>query len=197
MPNMLHELSEVNMAHRVCPWWLGYFLISPLRRLRQNPSAILAPYIREGQTVLEPGPGMGFFTLELARHVGARGRVVAVDVQAKMLDKLKRRASKAGLAPRIEARLAPPDSLGVADLAAQVDFTLAFAVVHELPDIGRFFQEVAAASKPGSLVFLAEPKGHVKDPQFDTELRLAQQVGFEVADRPAITGSYTALLKKR
>ena len=33
---------------------------------------------------------MGFFTLELARLVGARGRVVAVDIQAKMLERLKR-----------------------------------------------------------------------------------------------------------
>lgn len=185
------------MAHRVCPWWLGYFLISPLRRIRQNPSAILAPYVREGQTVLEPGPGMGFFTLELARLVGTHGRVVAVDAQAKMLDKLKIRASKAGLAERIDARLAKADSLSVSDLAGQVDFTLAFAVIHELPDVWRFFQEVAAVSKPRSLVLVAEPMGHVKEPQFDTELRLAKEAGFEVADCPEIKSSYTAVLKKR
>jgi ubiquinone/menaquinone biosynthesis C-methylase UbiE len=191
------KASEVNMAHRVCPWWLGYFLISPVRRIRQNPAAILAPYIREGQTVLEPGPGMGFFTLELARLVGPRGRVVAVDVQAKMLAKLKRRAATAGLAERIEARLAPADSLGVADLSGLVDFTLAFAVIHELPDAWRFFQEAAAAGKPESLVLVAEPKGHVKEPQFDTELRLAKEAGFEVIDCPEIKGSYAAVLKKR
>jgi ubiquinone/menaquinone biosynthesis C-methylase UbiE len=46
-------------------------------------------------TVLEPGPGMGAFTLELARLVGSSGRVVAVDVQSKMLDGLKRRAKRA------------------------------------------------------------------------------------------------------
>lgn len=84
------------MAHRVCPWWLGYWLACPLRQYRQDPSKILAPYVREGMTVLEPGPGMGFFTLELARLVGATGRVVAVDIQRKMID-LKRRAAKAGL----------------------------------------------------------------------------------------------------
>jgi ubiquinone/menaquinone biosynthesis C-methylase UbiE len=185
------------VGHRVCPWWLGYFLISPVRRFRQNPHTILAPYIREGQTVLEPGPGMGFFTLELARLVGARGRVVAVDVQAKMLDKLKKRAAKTGLSQRIDTRLAAPDSLGLADLARQIDFTLAFAVIHELPDAGRFFQEVAVASKSGSLVLIAEPKGHVKEADFNTELRLANEAGFEVADPPEIKGSYTALLKKR
>jgi len=60
------------MAKRVCPWWLGYFLASPVRRwlMREDPAQILAPYVREGMTVLEPGPGMGFFTLELAMRVG-------------------------------------------------------------------------------------------------------------------------------
>jgi len=62
--------------HSVCPWWMGYLLACPLRRLWQDPANIVAPYVREGMTVLEPGPGMGFFTLELARRVGASGRVV-------------------------------------------------------------------------------------------------------------------------
>ena len=73
------------MAHRVCPWWLGYLLASPLRRLMYDPARILTPHVREGMTVLEPGPAMGFFTLELARRVGPAGRVVAVDIQEKML----------------------------------------------------------------------------------------------------------------
>lgn len=85
------------MAQHVCPWWIGYFLASPIRRISFDPRKILAPFVSEGMTVLEPGPGMGFFTLELARAVGPKGRVVAVDVQAKMLAALERRARRAGL----------------------------------------------------------------------------------------------------
>jgi ubiquinone/menaquinone biosynthesis C-methylase UbiE len=48
-------------------------------------------------TVLAPGPGMGFFTIPLARLVGPSGRVIAVDLQPKMIESLKRRASKAGV----------------------------------------------------------------------------------------------------
>ena len=66
------------MSHTVCPWWLGYVLASPLRRLFLDPVKLLSPYVQAGMTVLEPGPGMGFFTLELARLVGPAGRVVAV-----------------------------------------------------------------------------------------------------------------------
>jgi tRNA A58 N-methylase Trm61 len=46
---------------------------------------ILEPCGQQGMTVLEPGPGMGFFTTELARMVGPQGRVVAIDVQPRML----------------------------------------------------------------------------------------------------------------
>jgi hypothetical protein len=58
-----------------CPSWAGYLLASPIRKLLQNPNRILSPYVRAGMNVLEPGPGMGFFTLELARLVGLEGRV--------------------------------------------------------------------------------------------------------------------------
>jgi len=185
------------MAHpHVCPWWLGYFLASPLRRLAYDPDTIVAPYVREGMTALEPGPGMGFFTLELARRVGPSGRVIALDIQPKMLGALKRRLAKAGLLERVDARLVSRDSLGLDDLAGSADFTLAFAMVHELPAPDRFFVEVAKASKPGACLLLAEPTGHVKPRAFASELKLASQAGFDLVERPTIRHSQTALLRK-
>jgi SAM-dependent methyltransferase len=184
------------MAHRVCPWWIGYFLASPLRKLRQDPHAILAPYVREGMLVLEPGPGMGFFTLELARLVGPRGRVVAVDVQAKMLSALKRRARRAGLAERIDTRQVADDGMGLGDLEGAADFALAFAMVHEVPDPSRFFTETAAALKPGARLLLAEPTGHVSAPAFDDTLAIAARAGLRVELRPAIRSSHAALLAR-
>lgn len=185
------------MAHRVCPWWIGYLLASPVRRwLGQDPVKILSPYIREGMTVLEPGPGMGFFTLELARRVGASGKVVAVDLQPKMIAGLKRRAEKAGLLDRIETRVAVSESLGVDDLAGRVDFTLAYALVHEMPDSAKFFREAAAVSKAGALLLLAEPSGHVKGDQFEIELKQAAEAGFLVGERPVVPHSRAVLLRK-
>ena len=184
------------MAHRVCPWWIGYFLASPLRKLRQDPHAILSPYVREGMVVLEPGPGMGFFTLELARLVGPGGRVIALDVQPKMLSALARRARRAGLAERIETRQVAADGMGLGDLAGAVDFALAFAMVHEVPDAAHFFAEVAAAMKPGARLLLAEPKGHVDEPQFAATLELAGRSGLGAERRPAIPSSRTAVLVK-
>jgi SAM-dependent methyltransferase len=147
-------------------------------------------------TVLEPGPGMGFFTLELARRAGPGGKVFAVDIQPRMLEGLGRRAARAGLSSRIEARLASPGSLRVEDLAGTVDFVLAFAVVHEMPDQARFFREAAAALRPGGRLLLSEPRSMVGGDGFPRELALAEAAGFRVEERPAISGTLSALLAK-
>ena len=184
------------MAHRVCPWWLGYFLVSPIRRWLTKPEPIIAPYVRPGMTVLEPGPGMGFFTLPLAERVGDNGKVIAIDLQQKMISRLKKRAERAGLARRIDARISGANALSVGDLSNQVDFTLAFYVVHEFPEGHPFFREVAAVSKPGALLYIAEPAGHVTEADFETELESAVKEGFTITDRPHIKRSLAALLRK-
>jgi ubiquinone/menaquinone biosynthesis C-methylase UbiE len=185
------------MSHRVCPWWLGYFLLGSLRRWVQDPAEILREHVQPGMTVLEPGPGMGFFTLELARLVGPHGRVVAVDIQERMLAVLRRRAGRAGVGSRIETRLATSGGLGVGDLAGKVDFALAFAMVHEVPDPVSFFREVAQALKPSGHVLIAEPRGHVTEAKFAMTLDEAATAGLRLAHLLAIFRSRAALLVRK
>jgi len=184
------------MACKVCPWWMGYLLISPLRKLLQNPQKIIAPLVREGMTVVEIGPGMGFFTLELAKKVADSGRVIAIDIQPKMLEQLEQRAEKAKLRQRIETRLATSESLGMTDLAEAVDLVFAYAVVHELPEVRAFFTEVFGVLKPNARLFIAEPGHHVSVEQFNEELQHAQAAGFEVVELGQNRQGYTALLRK-
>lgn len=184
------------MGHRLCPWWLGYLLASPVRRLWQDPRTILRPLVTAGMTVLEPGPGMGFFTVELARLVGPSGRVVALDVQPRMLAGLQRRLSRAGLAERAQLRQARAECMGVDDLEGVVDFVLAFAVAHEMPDQAAFFAESARALKPGGELLLAEPSSHVSEQEFVKTLAHAAQAGLLAGSHPYIRASHTALLIK-
>ncbi len=193
---MQNSVPIQDKTHHLCPWWIGYLLASPLRRISLSPGNLLAPLVRPGMTVLEPGPGMGFFTLELARLVGDSGRVIAVDIQPRMLEGLRRRAAKADLLDRLDTRLAAADSLGLADLNGVVDFTLAFAMVHELPAAAPFFREVALASKPGARLLLSEPAGHVTAAEFAGELQAARAAGFTPLDAPSVRRGQTALLQK-
>jgi tRNA A58 N-methylase Trm61 len=147
-------------------------------------------------TVLEPGPGLGFFTLELARLVGPAGRVVAVEIQARLVEGLKRRAARAGLLARLDARLASPASLGLDDLQGRIDFALAFAVVHEMPAGSSVFAEVTAALKAGGTLLLVEPRGHIPRGAFDDEVAAAALAGLRPTARPHVPLSRAALLQK-
>ena len=184
------------MAQHVCPWWIGMLMVSPIRRWFNDPEKLLQPYIREGMTVLEPGPGMGFFTLPMACMVGQSGRVIAVDVQERMLSGLRRRAAQAGLLPRIELRQASQDSLGLDDLHGQVDLVVAIAVVHEMPSEEGFFRQVAETLKPGGRLLLMEPRGHVKAAKFTHEIRSACDAGLATSERVLGGHSLVAVFAK-
>jgi len=174
---------------------VGYLLISPIRRLFHNPQKILASNVGSGMRVLEVGPGMGFFTLTLARLVGPNGRVICVDIQERMLSTLIRRARRANVAERIEARVCAVDSLRATDLARTIDFVLAFAVVHEIGNASRFFGEVENVLKPGGRVLFAEPRGHVSERDFQESLSAARQSGLQATESLNVTRSHAVILR--
>ena len=184
------------MADHICPPMIGKLLLSPLRKLVENPARIFASLVNEGIVVLEPGCAMGFFTLPLARMVGPEGKIVALDVQPAMLEVLRRRAKKACLLDRIEIRKATQESLGIDDLAETVDFCSILHVAHEVNDQMRFFREIAKALKPSARVLFIEPRWHVSAEDFEASLRAAEASGLRRMGHRQIRGDRTMLLEK-
>lgn len=184
------------MYERVCPVWAGYLLVSPLRKLLHNPKKILSPYVKEGMTVLDIGSAMGFFSIPMANMVGPKGKIICVDMQKKMLERLQKRAAKAGVANRIEMRLCDQNSLHLQDLKGAADLAVAFFVVHEVPDHARLFSEIAAALKPGGNLLVVEPKGHVKEENYNCSIEEAQRHGFTMVERPKIRRSRAVVLQR-
>ena len=177
------DRSTTHGHHHVCPWWLGYALVSPLRRLFESPERTLAPHVQPGMRVLEVGSGMGFFTLPLARLVGERGRVLSLDVQPRMLAALERRARRAGLGPRIETRLCGPESFGLAGDAGTIDLAVLIHVLHELPDAASALAEVRVALAPAGRALLIEPPGHVSRGDFERQIQAAAAAGLALERR--------------
>jgi len=184
------------MAERVCPVWIGYLLLSPLRKLFQNPNRILSLYVKSGMNVMDVGCAMGYFSLELANLVGSNGKVICVDMQEKMLDVLKKRAGKVNLLERIETRLCNQESLGLDDLKEKLDFVLAFAMVHEVPDAALFIKEVSGTIKRKGYLLISEPAGHVTEESFKKTISIAEQNNLKVIERPGIKKSFSALFQK-
>jgi len=80
-------------------------LIMFSEKLFQNPERYSDAYVKPGWTVLDVGPGMGYFTIPLAKLVGVTGKVIAADLQQQMLDGIQHRAIKAGVQERIQLHL--------------------------------------------------------------------------------------------
>ena len=181
------------MAQHVCPWWLAYTFDNPLRRIFHRPEEIFAPYLKEGMTAIDLGCGMGYFSIGMAKIVGETGKVIAVDLQQRMLDTLKRRAEKAGVADRITTGLCEKTSIGN---HPEVDFALAFWMAHETPDELNFLRQVQAILKKSGQLLLAEPKLHVTGGAFKKTVALAEKAGFKWIASPIISLSHTALREK-
>ena len=183
------------MAEHVCPWWVGYLIDNPLRRLLHHPEKILGPYVEPGMTALDVGCGMGVFSIAMARMVGPTGRVFAVDLQQRMLDTVRRRAVKAGLSERIQTHRCESNDLNLS-LTAQVDFALAFAMVHEVPDARRLLAQVHECLKPGGRFLIAEPRSHVLADTFQKMLDAGEEIGFRQHEEPAVRRCRTVVLVK-
>ena len=145
---------------------------------------------------MDIGCAMGFFSLPLARMVGSGGKVICVDIQEKMIKSLLMRAQKAGLSDRIDARICDEKSLGLDDVKGQIDFAIASAVVHEVPDVNNFFSEVYSAVRTGSQFLVIEPKGRVSEEDFEQTIAAARQNHFKAVGRPRVGSGRAVLLVK-
>jgi ubiquinone/menaquinone biosynthesis C-methylase UbiE len=174
----------------VCPWWCCFTFDNFLRKLFHNPEKILQPYVTEGDSVLDIGPGMGYFSIPLARIVGQAGKVIVADVQPEMLRALWKRAKRAGREHQIITHLCKADSLG---LDMQFDFVLAFWMVHEVQNQLAFFKEIKSLLKTSGRFLLSEPILHVNQARYEKTVETAESVGLRLREKPKISLSRSAL----
>jgi ubiquinone/menaquinone biosynthesis C-methylase UbiE len=191
--NMNKLFDLIFYRKRVCPWWICFTFDNVLRKLFHDPDQILRPYINAGNVVLDIGPGMGYFTIPMAKMVGENGRIIAADIQERMLSAINKRALRSGVQQRIDLQLCSSDSLGI---KSTVDFILAFWMLHEVPDKQRFLAELLSLLKDKGGFLLVEPKIHTTKADFEETVRLAVRAGFTRYENPKIFLSRCVLFKK-
>jgi SAM-dependent methyltransferase len=130
------------------------WLVRDSRDQEEHPAQLLrAIQLKEGQCVCDFGCGNGFYTLQLAKLVGPRGSVYAVDIQPEMLDLLAKRAEPRGLA-NVKPVLPTAEDSGMPE--SQFDLVLMVDVYHELSDPAGVLKTVRASLKPQGRLAVVE-----------------------------------------
>jgi ubiquinone/menaquinone biosynthesis C-methylase UbiE len=125
-------------------------LEGPDRAAWQKPDEVIAALgLRPGDVVCDAGAGPGYFAVRLARAVGPRGRVHALDVEPRMIEILERRVQEAGLA-NVHPLLVPDG--GVALPPETCDLALMVDMFHHLHDGAGYLRSLARLLRPGGRI---------------------------------------------
>jgi SAM-dependent methyltransferase len=104
--------------------------------------------------ILDLGSGTGTGALALARRFG-EAEVIALDLSAPLLERLRDKARRLGVADRIRTVQADLDETWPA-VGGAVDLVWASSSLHHLADPDRVLSEVFGAIRPGGLLAVAE-----------------------------------------
>ena len=151
----------VTMHYEGASW-----LVRESRDREEDTGTLLkALHLKQGQSVCDLGCGNGFYTVRMAKRVGERGTVYAVDIQPEMLTLLDARAKAAGLKnikPLLGTRVDP------ALPTAQLDMVLLVDVYHELSNPEEVLHAIRSSLKPDGRLVLAEFR--LEDPNVPIKL---------------------------
>ena len=186
--NILKLIRQRHFPHQ-----LAFLIDNPLRRLLISPEELADRLDIEGsETVLEVGPGSGYFSVEIARRL-ERGRLELFDLQEEMLAKARRKLERAVCT---NVGFTRGDAQDLPFPNAHFDVALLVAVLGEVPDPRRCLRSLHRVLRTGGLLVFHE---QVPDPDRMslTQLReLVDPQGFAYLDSCGPRWNYTARFRR-
>jgi ubiquinone/menaquinone biosynthesis C-methylase UbiE len=174
---------------RPCSRHFHWLLENPVRRAVHPVGPTVDKFrIRKGGTVLELGPGSGYFTAEAASRLGAEGRLICVDILPETARLLRGRLDR----ERVEnARVVIGDARNLPLKDGSQDGAFLVTVLGEIPDEPRALSELRRAMKPGGGLSITES---LPDPDYQTQgtvRRLCERAGFRALELHRRPGGFT------
>lgn len=176
------------------PSFLAGAIDNPLRRRFQPPDRTAVRHcIQPGMTVLEVGPGTGTYTVAAAQRVGEQGRVVAIDIEPKIIERVERLVATQGVT-NIEARVADVYALPFED--GTFDAIYMIAVIGEIPDAARAVREFHRVLSPSGILVFSELLPDPDYPLAGALIRKVAPLGFRVKEKIGSLFYYTLIFEK-
>ena len=133
------------------------WLNRPEREKTEMPDRLLdALQIEPGMTVADVGAGIGYFSWRIAKRVGAEGRVLAVEIQPEMLERLGMEMRKRDIR-NVRSILGTPVDPNLP--AQSVDLALMVDVYHEFQHPEAMVAKIRESLKENGRMVLVEYRG--------------------------------------
>ena len=159
-----------------CPSLLAGSLESPLAgRFNGARTTVERLGLQPGQRILEIGPGPGRLLIPAAKCVLPGGEAIGIDIQQKMLDRLKVRAEQAGIT---NLRMIHGDATQQHVPEGTFDLVYLCMVLGEIPNRPAALTQCYRALKPGGVLSITEMFGDPHYQSRSTVRRLAKAAGF-------------------
>jgi ubiquinone/menaquinone biosynthesis C-methylase UbiE len=179
------------------PAFIGRLLDSNYRRRIQPPEQLIERAgIKKGMNVLDLGCGSGVFTPSIARAVGDKGKVYALDIQADMLKQLERKLSRPENRDIKNIKLIESNTYELPFEDGSLDLVSMVTVLPEIPDRNRALAEVKRVLKPGGLLAVSELFPDPDYPWKSTTIKLGEAAGFVVDKLSGNFFNYTVRFRK-
>jgi ubiquinone/menaquinone biosynthesis C-methylase UbiE len=144
-------------------------------------------------TVLEVGPGSGTYTFGAAERIGEQGKLVTVDIEPRIIERVRRRAEARGV-ENIDARVADVYDLPFEDGTFDVAYMI--AVIGEIPEPVRAMHELHRVLSPAGTLVFSELLLDPDYPLASSLERMATSVGFRLRQKLGTFVYYTLLFEK-
>jgi len=183
--------------HFPAPAFIGHLLDSGYRRRIQPPGQLIERSgVKKGMQVLDLGCGSGAFTPFIARIVGEKGKVYALDIQADMLRQLERKLARPENKDIKNIKLIEGNAYELPFDNGSIDLVNMVTVLQEIPDRNRALAEVKRVLKPGGLFAVTELFPDPDYPWKSTTIKLGEAAGFAVDEVGGNFFNYTARFRK-
>jgi ubiquinone/menaquinone biosynthesis C-methylase UbiE len=197
LPVILHTLVRFirHLYKFPMPEVLANVIDNPLRRKIQPPAEMPIRHgIEPGMTVLEVGPGNGRYTIETARRVGRKGKVITIDIEPKMIERVQKRAQAEGIT-NLEAKVANVYDLPFGD--GMFDAIYMITVISEIPEPKRAMKEFYRVLSPSGILAFSELLTDPDYPLAQSLIRKAGQANFRLKNKLGNFFSYTLVFEKQ
>jgi predicted methyltransferase len=141
-----------------CAGWNYQDMADPARDVWQKPQGVVEKLsIAPGSRVADLGSGAGYFTWHLAKAVGGRGTVYAVDIEESAINMIFKEMVARGT-PNVRPVRAEPHN---PRLPEPVDLVFSCDVYHDMKDRVDYFRSLSSSLRPGGRIAILDfhPRG--------------------------------------